>query len=67
MCLPHLVDVGLVDLVGHEHNVLLVAELDDVLQILVRQALPSGVACTATRHLHRHKCVIVSKKSSSCS
>ena len=46
ICLPHLVDVGLVDLISHEHNVLFVAKLDDVLQILNRQALPGGIACT---------------------
>ena len=40
-----LVDVLLVHLVGHQHNVLIMRKLDDVLQVVVRQALPSGVAC----------------------
>ena len=46
MCPPHLVDVGLVDLVSHQDNILVMAELDDVLQVLNGEALPSGIACT---------------------
>ena len=57
MCLPHLVDVGLVDLVGHEHDILVMAELDDVLQVLNREALPGGIACTSANHWHSSKCV----------
>lgn len=45
-------DVGLVDLVGHEDDVFLVRELDDVLQVLVRQALPRRVACTPHHECH---------------
>ena len=47
---PHLVDVGLVDLVGHEHNILVMAELDDILQVLNRETLPGGIACTGAGH-----------------
>ena len=41
----YLVDVLLVHLVGHQHNVLIMCELDDIFQVVIGQALPSGVAC----------------------
>ena len=47
--IPHLVDVGLIHLIGHEHNVLLVRKLDDVAHVVIGQALPGGVACGTVR------------------
>ena len=66
MCLPHLVDVGLVDLIGHEHDILVMAELDDVLQVLNREALPGGIACTRAEHWHSRNCVSLGKTGLDC-
>ena len=39
------VDVGLVDLVGKQNEIVLVGELDEILDVLARQALAGGIAC----------------------
>lgn len=39
-----LVDVSLVDLISHDHNAVVVAELADVLQVFLFHHLASGVA-----------------------
>lgn len=40
----HLVDVGLIDLISQQHQILLSRKLNEVLQVLVAQALACGVA-----------------------
>ena len=42
----HLVDVSLVHLISHQHDLLIMAEFDDVLEVVIRQALPGRIPCT---------------------
>lgn len=41
---PHLINIFLVHLISHEHNLVIICKFDQLPQILLRQTLPSGVA-----------------------